>query len=96
MGKTIRWGSRIAVVDGWLRLNLALRQISTIHEKNLILESIVSGFRETPREASKEENHLNQWVQDRLRGALDRLEVVEEQDGRAFIPLARSTAETLS
>lgn len=50
---------------------------------------------ETPREASKEENHLNQWVQDRLRGALDRVEVVEEQDGRALISIGKKHGRDL-
>lgn len=78
MGKTFYLDVRIIAADGQLRLNLALRQIPTIHKKNLVLESIVLGYRDTPRETSKEETLLDQWAQDRFGGALKTLDIVEE------------------
>lgn len=76
-------------------LNLALRQIRTIQEKNMVLESIVSGYRDSPRKTPKEETLLDQWVQDRLRWALKSLEIVEEQDGRALISIGKKHGRDL-
>ena len=73
------------MADCSLRLNSALCQIPTIHEKNLVLESIASGY----RDASKDESLLDQWVQDRFARALDMLDVVTEQDSRALSSLGQ-------
>ena len=89
MGKTVCQDARIAVVDGWLSLNLALRQIPTIHEKILVLESVAAGYRHTSSEMSTEETLLDQWMQDRLEEALDVLEIVEEEDGRALVSVGK-------
>ena len=73
------------MADCSLRLTSALCQIPTIHEKNLVLESIASGY----RDASKDESLLDQWVQDRFARALDMLDVVTEQDSRALSSLGQ-------
>ena len=77
------------MVDRSLRLNSALRQIPTIHEKSLVLESIALGYRDALCKASKDESLLDQWVQDRLAGALDTLDVVKEQDSRALSSIGK-------
>ena len=77
------------MVDLSFRLNSALCQIPTIHEKNLVLESIASGYRDALSEASKDESLLDQWVQDQLAGALDVLDVVTEQDSRALSSIGK-------
>ena len=77
------------MVDRSLRLNLALCQIPTIHEKSLALESIASGYRDALSEVSKDESLLDQWMQDRLAGALDTLDVVTEQDSRALSSIGK-------
>ena len=88
-GKTVCVDVRIAVVDGWLSLKLALRQIPTIREKNLVLESITSGYRNTSRALSTEETLLDQWMQARLEEELDVVEIVEEEDGRALVSIRK-------
>ena len=88
-------GETIAVIDPLLRFDLALRQIPTIHEKNLILESISSGYRDVSSEASKDETLLDQWVIDRLKGALDTLEAVDERDGRALVSIGKKHGREL-
>lgn len=95
MGKTFYLDVRIIAADGQLRLNLALRQITMIHEKNLVLESIVSGYRDTPRETSKEETLLDQWAEDRFGGALKTLDIVEEINGRALISIGKKHGRDL-
>lgn len=61
----------------------------------MVLESIVSGYRDSPRKTPKEETLLDQWVQDRLRWALKSLEIVEEQDGRALISIGKKHGRDL-
>ena len=95
MVKTFYLDVSIIAADGQLRLNLALRQIPTIHEKNLVLESIVSGYRDTPWETSKEETLLDQWAQDRFGGALKTLDIVEEIKGRALISIGKKYGRAL-
>ena len=80
---------RIKLINESLRLDLALREIPTLHEKNLVLESISSGYRDASREALRDESLLNQWLQDRLEEALNTLNTVEEQDGRALISIGK-------
>ena len=77
------------VVDRSLRLNSALCQIPTIHEKSLVLQSIASGYRDALSEASKDESLLDQWVQDSFARALDMLDVVTEQDSRALSSIGK-------
>ena len=77
------------MVDRSLRLNSALCQIPTIHEKNLVLESIASGYRDALCEASTDESLIDQWVQDRFAGALDTLDVVTEQDSRVLSSIGK-------
>ena len=81
------FGCKDYFTDRYLRLDLAVRQIPTLHEKNLVLESIVLGYRDGSQEASKEESCLDHWVQDRLEEALKTLDKVEEPDGRALISI---------
>lgn len=87
--------AKIEAIDGSFRLNLALRQIPTIHEKNLVLQRIASGYRDASYEASKEETHVDRWVLDRLKGALNTLEYVEEQDGKALISIGKKHGRDL-
>ena len=77
------------MVDHWLRLNSALCQISTIHKKSLVLESIALGYRDALCEASKDEALLDQWVRDRFAEVLDTLDVVKEQDSRALSSIGK-------
>ena len=82
----------MALIDGSLRLNLALRQFPTIHERNSVLESIASGYRKASCEALKtlkKKTFLDQWVHDRLEEALKTLVLVEEQDGRALVSIGK-------
>ena len=97
MGKTAYLGIRIAVTHDYSRLNLALRQIPTMHEQNLVLESILSGYHDNPGEAGKEETLVDQWVQDRLRETLtlNILETVDEEDGRALISIGKKYGRAL-
>ena len=88
-GKTIRLDVRIAVVDGWLSLSLALRQIPTIHEKILVLESITFGYNDNSWETPLEETHLDQWMQETLEEELDVSDIVEEEDGSALVSIGR-------
>ena len=88
-GKTVCSDVRIAVVDGWLSLKLALRQIPTIHKKTLVLENMTSGYRNTTWDLSTDETLLDQWMQDRLKEELDILEIVEEEDGRALVSIGK-------
>ena len=77
------------MVDRSHRLNSALCKIPTIREKSLVLESIALGYRDALCEASKDESLLDQWVQDRFAAALDTLDVVKEQDGRALSSIGK-------
>lgn len=77
------------MVDCSLRLNSTLCQIPTIYEKHLVLERIASGYHDALCEASKEGSSLDQWVRDRFAEALDTLDVVREQDGRALTYIGR-------
>ena len=70
-------------------MNLALQQIPTVHEKNVVLGSIVSGYLDTSQESPKQETHLDQWVLARITGALKWLDIVEEQDGRALVSIGK-------
>ncbi len=81
------YGCRDYFTDRYVRLDLAVRQIPTIHEKNLVLESIALGYGDGSQEASKEESLLDHWMQDRLDEALNTLDKVEEPDGRALISI---------
>ena len=88
-GKTINLIVRIAIIDKSFRLNLALHQIPTIQEKEFVLVSIVSGYRDALCKASEEDTFLDRWVRDRLEETLNTLDTVEEQDGRALISIGR-------
>ena len=79
----------ISMDDRSLRLDAALCQIPTIHEKHVVLESIALGCRHALRKASKDESLLDQWVQDRFAAALDTLDIVKEQDSRDLSSIGR-------
>ena len=94
-GKTTSLSVRFAIIDRPVRLNLALHQIPTIQEKNLVLTSIVSGYRDALCKTLEEDNFLDQWVRDKLEETLNTLDTVEVQDGRALISIGKKHAREL-
>ena len=61
----------------------------------MVLASIVSGYRDALSKASEEDTFLDQWVWDRLEEALNTLDTVEEQDGRALISIGKKHGREL-